>query len=139
VVVEADPSCMAVVPLLLTLGWFSSWWSRFVGHDEAALVIARPWWRVLVAGEVGGARWSVRGRGSVGDGINPCQMVDTDAVTFTGAAMPSCGASRSPTPQPSCISGETLGSFGQQHRYRRILSLRCCFGMQRFRGLGSWW
>jgi hypothetical protein len=27
----------------------------FVGHSEAALVIARTWWRVLVGGEVGGA------------------------------------------------------------------------------------
>jgi hypothetical protein len=73
----------------LSAGSLPSRWSRFVGHGEAVLVIARQWWRVLVVGEVGGARWSVRGRGSVGGGRNPCQMTNIDPVTLTSATMPS--------------------------------------------------
>jgi hypothetical protein len=55
--------------------------SRFFGHGETAVVIARSWWHELVGGELGGVRWSV--------GCVVCWQAGTDAVTPLGAVIPS--------------------------------------------------
>jgi hypothetical protein len=38
----------------------------------------------LMGGEVDGESWSVRDRGSLEDGRNPCRMVGTDVVILKG-------------------------------------------------------
>jgi hypothetical protein len=55
------------------------------------VVIARPWWRELVGGKVGGVRWSVCvvvlwGTGEI---LVRWPTPDTDAMTLAGAAIPS--------------------------------------------------
>jgi hypothetical protein len=88
--VEVVPSCVCAVRLILALGClFRFYRSRYSGHGETAVVIARSWWRELVGDEFGGARWDIGGRGFLGVGRNPCRMADTEAVTPTGAAIPS--------------------------------------------------
>jgi hypothetical protein len=63
--------------------------SRYFGHSETAVVIARLWWRELVGGEFGGVRWSLGGVVFLGVRRNPCRKASTDAVTPMGAAIPS--------------------------------------------------
>ena len=63
-------------------------WPRNMDHGATAVVIARPWWRVLVGGALGGALRIVRGRGSLEIGRNPCHF-GNDAVTLEGVAVPS--------------------------------------------------
>jgi hypothetical protein len=50
---------------------FRSGRPRIICHGETSMMIARPWWRVLVGDMFGGARWIVRGCGYFGDGRNP--------------------------------------------------------------------
>jgi hypothetical protein len=58
--VEVVPSCVCAVRLIPAPGClFRFYRSRYVGHGEMAVVIARSWWRELVGGEFGGARWSI--------------------------------------------------------------------------------
>jgi hypothetical protein len=71
------------------LPFFCSHRYRYFGHGEMAVVIARSWWREQVGDEFGGARWSVGVVVFLGVGRNPCWKDGTDAVTPTGAAIPS--------------------------------------------------
>jgi hypothetical protein len=84
---SCPPACPLFSRSSLPDAHFCFRWSRYFGHGEMAVVIARSWWRELVGDEFGGARWSVGVVVFLGVGRNPCWKDDTDAVTPTGAAM----------------------------------------------------
>ena len=102
-------------------------------HGETTVVIARPWWRMLVGGKFGELLWSVRGRGFLEVGRNPCRL-DTDAVMPAGVAILPEGRRVYLFPTPCRVPGGTLerapglplGPVGQQRRHRRSPSWRCC-------------
>jgi hypothetical protein len=62
------PSRVATVQTLIPGCFFSVPRVSQLWPAEMALVIARPWWRVLVGDKFGVARWIVRGRGFLGVG-----------------------------------------------------------------------
>lgn len=49
--------------------------SRFICHGETTMGTAQPWWRMLVGGVFGGARWIVWSRGWLVVRRNPCRLV----------------------------------------------------------------
>jgi hypothetical protein len=87
------------------------------------VVIARPWWRVLVGGKIGGALRIVRECRFLGFVRNACRF-GTDAVAPVDVAVLPEGRRVYLFSTSRCVPRETLGPSGQQQRRRRFPSWR---------------
>jgi hypothetical protein len=109
----------------------SSWscQSCHIGHGKMVMVIARPWWLMLVGNDFGVAGWIVQVHGFFGVERNPCRL-----------GLHRCGDARvhhlfflegvgcTPFHSPPRTGGKPQDQFGQYCCHcRRIPFQRCCF------------
>jgi hypothetical protein len=103
------------------------------------MLIARSWWRELVGGKFGGARWSIGGRGFWG--LREIPLGWSAPMRWRPWEPPFLLEGRRvyPFPMPLRVSGETLGPIPEatlllSHPFVKVLLGMRCSGVLR-----AWW
>jgi hypothetical protein len=109
-----------------------SYQPRNVDHDETTVVIARPWWRVLVGGKIGGALRIVQECRFLGFMRNACRF-GTDAVAPVGVAVLPEGRRVYLFSTSRCVPGGNPRSFwaaatSSSFSFLEVLLGTRCFG-----------